>query len=379
MTNRFKILIVAGAVALTCRTGSAQERAVRFEISAQGDVRVVTDAILKDRGARTFTQPLSPGSRPSDARAIDRTTGKVLASRVRAGDIVVDLGRALPPRAEQRVGIEELLSGGNLVTITDGRLVFDHPLPPGRAVILLPPGFAVDICSAPAQFAAENGRTKVGVINVESTAARFRLEAGKGRSRAQQLAATFRAEDDRSIVYWLDDPAIGRMTLALELLVTKPGQSHVYSVLRNQDHITDPVTLDLDRGVELQTRIVSGSEANAIGDSPTAFQPDASVLVADLGYAVSEQGSARVRLYQTATDPTEYSLTESGALKWDRFLARLRTRVVLPPGWTLESSTHSARVSRDEQQRVVLDFVQMGGDSPSLVVTATREVQRSKE
>src|SRR5439155_16147327 len=130
---------------------------------------------------------------------------------------------------------------------------------------------------------------------VESTAARSRLEAGKGRSRAQQLAATFRAEDDRSIVYWLDDPAIGRMTLALELLVTKPGQSHLYSVLRNQDHITDPVTLDLDRGVELQTRIVSGSEANAIGDSATAFQPDASVLVADLEYAVPEQRSPRLR------------------------------------------------------------------------------------
>ena len=161
-----------------------------------------------------------------------------------------------------------------------------------------------------------------------------------------------------------------RIRLALEMVLTKSGQAHVYSVLRKEDNISSPTTLDVDRGVKLPTRIVTGAEANAIGDAPSAFPTDASVLVADLGYAVPQGGSVRVRLYQEATDPDGYRLADDGELRWKRFLGRLRTRAVLPGGWSLTSVDQPALISRDDRGRVVLDFEQTGADSPSLFLTA---------
>jgi hypothetical protein len=77
-------------------------------------------------------------------------------------------------------------------------------------------------------------------------------------------------------------------------------------------------------------------------------------------------------MYQTATDRRGYRLLPDGELQWDRFLARLRTRAVLPVGWVLTSLDQPAVVSRDEQGRVTLDFLQTGGDSPTLTLTARR-------
>lgn len=379
MRQRMIAVMVGAALVLACRTASAQERAFRFEIGSAGDVRVVTDTIVTDEGARMLRQPLAPGSRASKVKAVDRATGKILPSRVEPGGIVVDLGRALPPRAEQRVGIEEWAEPGRMASVTGDRIIFERLLTRGRAVVVLPSGFMVSTCSLPAQIATEDGRARVGVVNANELAETIRIEARRGTpAQVQRLATSFRAEDDRSIVYWLEDPATSRIKLALELLVTRAGQSHVYSVLRKEDNITDPISLDVDRGMELKTRIVTGTEATAIGDSPAPFSADARVLVADLGYAVPEGGTARVRLYQTANDPTEYKLDGHGGFRWDRFLARLHTRAVLPAGWTVGSSSHPARVSRDPQGRVVLDFVQASGDSPALVVTAMPDAPVAK-
>lgn len=43
--------------------------------------------------------------------------------------------------------------------------------------------------------------------------------------------ADVRAEDERTIIYWLEDPGSQRISLALEMLITTPGQAHVYSGL----------------------------------------------------------------------------------------------------------------------------------------------------
>ena len=146
----------------------------------------------------------------------------------------------------------------------------------------------------------------------------------------------------------------------------------MFSVLLPTDRILDPVTLDVDRGVELPTRIVSAQEAATIPHSPTPLPDDARVLVADLGYAVPEGGNVRVRLYQTAINPG-YELLPDGDLRLLRFLARPRTRIVLPAGWELTSLDQPALPSRDADGRLVLDFVHAGGDRPSLTLTATRQ------
>lgn len=371
MSVRMSVMM-AGLLAIASAT-FAQDRAVLYEFGDRSDVRIVTDVVFAEAGGRFLRHELAPGSRSADARAIDRATGQPLSARIQGAHLIVDLGRSLPPRAEQRVGIEEVAARGAYLKGEGqgAKLVFAQRVQ-GRVTLLLPPGYTVRACSVPAQYAIENGRMKVGIVAVGG-ATPVTLETEPGASApATTFAGSFRALDERNIIYWLDEPETQRIRLALELLLTKPGQSHVYSVLIKSDNITNPETLDVDRGAVLPTRIMAGSEATAIGDSPSPIPADASVLVADLGYAVPKGGSARIRLYQVATDAQGYKLGPDGELSWTRFLARLRTRVVLPPGWALTAVDQPAIVGRDEQERVTLDFVNAGADSPILFLTARK-------
>ena len=76
--------------------------------------------------------------------------------------------------------------------------------------------------------------------------------------------------------------------------------------------------------------------------------------------------------YQTAINPG-YELLPDGEMRLLRFLARPRTRIVLPPGWALTSLDQPALPSRDSEDRLVLDFIHGGGDRPSLILTARRQ------
>lgn len=375
MLNRFRSAIaVTAAVAAWPCLAAAQDAAVRYDIPASGEIRVVSDVTIREAGGQAYRHRLAPGSRSAAARVVDRAAGATLKHRVEGGVVLVQFPEALAARAERRLVVEERAERAKYVADRGDALEFRHTVPPGRIVVLLPPGYQVSEASAPAQVAIEDGRAKLGVINDSPGDLPLRVLARKSGTvtTSAPVAGAFRAEDERSIVYWLDDPTTHRISLALELFLTHPGQSHAYSVLRDEDSITNPVSLDVDRGRELPTRIVKGREANALGDAPAPFPDDANVLVADLGYKVPPGGNARVRLYQTATDADGYRLQPDGELRWDRFLARLRTRAVLPTGWVLTSVDQPAVISRDEQGRVVLDFVQTGGDSPKLTLTARR-------
>jgi hypothetical protein len=358
----------------------AQDLAVHYHLDLQRDVQIVTDLIVAGSGVREYRHPLSPGSRPEDTKAIDRASGRPLATRLDNGSLVVAFARPLAARAEQRLGIEETASRDTYLrtAATPEPIVTFGGRVAGRVTLVLPAGYVVRSASLPAQYGVEAGRMKVGFI-AAGHPADLRLEmsqapspASLGTNAGPQGAGGFRAEDERSAVYWLEEPATKRFKLSLELRLTTPGQSHVYSVLRKEDNITNPEALDVDRGVVLPARIISGKEANAIGDAPSPLPDAASVFVADVGYRVPDGGSIRVRVYQSAVDRETYLLDADGSLQWTRFLARLRTRIVLPPGWTLTSVDQPAAIGRDELGRVTLDFLQPGAPSPNAVVTARR-------
>jgi hypothetical protein len=358
---------------VTVPAAAEDDVAVRYEFGDRGDIRIVTDVIATQAAAHQWRHKLSPGSRTADARAIDRATGRPLAARVEGTELVIDLRRDLPAEAEQRIGVEEVAARGDYVTGQGqgAKLVFHHEVK-GRVIIVLPPGYTVTRSSVPAQFEIQEGRLRAGIAALAASVPVV-IEAEVGPSApTAALQGSFRAADERTIVYWLEDPTSQRIRLALEMVLTHPGQAHVYSVLRKEDNITNPITIDLDRGTRLSTRIVTGAQATALGDAPAPFAADASVLVADLGYAVPSGGSARVRLLQEASDRAGYQLVKGGGLEWKRFLGRLRTRAVLPVGWFLTSVDQPAVISRDDQGRVVLDFTQTGGDSPSLFLTARK-------
>ena len=349
--------------------------ATRYEIGEGNEIRIVSDRIVRGAGIEEYRFSLSAASAASRAVAVDRASGAALPSVASGDELLVSLGRRLGERAERRVRIEETADrAGYLRPRGDGE-VFEHSVPPGRVTVLLPEGAILRSANVPVQTAVEDGRLKLGILHPREEPLPVRLEIGPGDPGAtRRNEGDFRAEDERTIVYWLEDAAENRLRLALELLLDVPGQAHVFSVLLPTDRILDPVTLDVDRGVELPTRIVSAREAAAIPHSPAPLPDDARVLVADLGYAVPEGGDARVRLYQTAINPG-YELLADGDLRLLRFLARPRTRIVLPAGWDLTSLDQPALPSRDADGRLVLDFVHAGGDRPSLTLTATRQTR----
>src|SRR5262249_19935298 len=150
------------------------------------------------------------------------------------------------------------------------------------------------------------------------------------------------------------------------------GQTHVFSVVRPDDHITNPSALDVDSGQRLDSRLNGAAEVAKLPDAPKNLAPNATVMVVSLSTPVQAGGARRLRLFQSATDDRGYRLLPDGQLRWDRFLARLRTRIVLPAGWSVTSVDHPARVGRDDQGRQTLDFLHSSGDSPKLVLIAHR-------
>jgi hypothetical protein len=371
MKHGVHILTAVAAIALGSQAVAAQETVTRFDLPRERPLQIVTDVVVKSLGAREYRHVLALGSDSGATKAIDRASGKPLATRVEGGALIVSLGRTLNDKAEQRLGIEERVPRAGFLKPQGQGLVFTSRVGLGRVVIVLPPGFAVARSTRLAQVAAEGERVKLGFVNATDESLPVQVEMLPGAAGSVSIPpGGFRAEDDRTIVYWLGDPESHRIDLALELRITRPGQAHAYSVLIRGDNITNPRTLDVDRGLDLPTRIVSGAEPTALGES--MFPPDAAVFVADLGDKLPAGGSARVRLYQTATDPVGYRLLPTGEIRWDRFVGRLRTRAVLPEGWVLTSVDQPALVSVDERGRVVIDFVQAGADSPKLVLTARK-------
>ena len=346
--------------------------ATRYEIGAGSEMRIVSERIVEGAGVDEHVFLLSHGSVPERAVVTDRASGAVLSSTATGEALRIALGMTLGERAERRLRIEETAGRSHYVRPHAAGLIFEHAAPPGRVTVVLPPGTVLRSSTVPVQTAVEDGRLMLGILHpgTEPLAVRLEIEPGDpGTMRA--IEGDFRAGDERNIVYWLEEPAEHRIRLALELLLDTPGQAHAFSVLLPTDQILEPVTLDVDRGVELPTRIVSAQQAALIPHAPTPLPDDAKLLVADLGYSVPEGGNARVRLYQTAINPG-YELLPDGELRLLRFLARPVTRIVLPPGWDLTSLDQPALPHRDAEDRLVLDFLHFGGDRPSLTLTARR-------
>ncbi len=345
--------------------------ATRYEIG-EGEIRIVSDRIADGAGTTDYVFALSDRNIRNLVAVVDRASGEALSPTVTGDGVRIPLGRTLEERAERRLRIEEVAARHNYFRPSGTGWTFEHAAPAGRITVVLPPGTVLAGSSVPVQTAVEEGRLKLGILHPGPEPLPLRLEIESGDpGRDRTIEGDFRADDERNIVYWLEDPAEHRLSLALELLIDTPGQAHVFSVLLPTDEILDPVTLDVDRGVELPTRIVPAAEAAAIPHAPAPLPDGARVLVADLGYSVPEGGNARVRLYQTAIN-RGFELLEDGDFRLLRFLARPRTRIVLPPGWDLTSLDQPAFQHRDVEGRIVLDFVHAGGDRPSLTLTARR-------
>ena len=194
---------------------------------------------------------------------------------------------------------------------------------------------------------------------------------------AAQVESFHRAEQDREISYWLLEPTTHQFRISHDFTVTRVGQKSVHSFVRKGSVVSpDARMTDLDTGKQLKTYTVSGKDVNALGYYPEPVAPDSVAVQGDLGHAIGEGQSTRVRVEETYTDPVGYVLKD-GELVWTRTLGRPANRVTLPPGWILTSVNTPAVISLDNEGRVLLRFTNIRNGDLSIVIKARKRIQKT--
>jgi hypothetical protein len=179
-----------------------------------------------------------------------------------------------------------------------------------------------------------------------------------------------RAEQDREIRYWLQDPTTHQFKISHDFNVSRVGQKYVHSFVRSGSVVNDSQIFDLDTGEQLKTYNVTGKDTNALGYYPNRAPDDEVVVQAELPHAIEAGESARVRVVETYTDPTYTE--KNGELVWDRTLGRPRNEVTLPEGWMLTEVTVPAIISLDPQGRITCRFTNPRNDEIHVVLKARR-------
>jgi len=181
-----------------------------------------------------------------------------------------------------------------------------------------------------------------------------------------------RAEQDRTIRYWLLEPDSHQFRISHDFTVDKVGQASVHSFVRKGSVVSKSLVTDLTTGKELKTYNVTGKSVNALGYYPTPTDPDSVVVQADLDHALKEGESVRVRVVETYTDPVGYK-SDGDELVWDRTLGRPYNQVTLPAGYMLSSVNTPAMISLDGEGRVVCRFNNARNDELHVILKARRK------
>jgi hypothetical protein len=191
-------------------------------------------------------------------------------------------------------------------------------------------------------------------------------------SGAVALAQFHRAEQDREISYWLNDPATHTFLISHDFTVSKEGQKYVHSFVRKgSDVAPDSRIVDLDTGNQMKTTVVAGKEVNALGYYPTPTDPESKVVQGELETPIGKGESRRVRVVETYTDPVGYTM-KGDELVWTRTLGRPVNYVTLPAGWMLTSVNTPAVISLDEQGRVKMRFTNIRNGDLDITIKAKK-------
>jgi hypothetical protein len=189
---------------------------------------------------------------------------------------------------------------------------------------------------------------------------------------AMLLAPVHRAEQDRTIRYWLLDPDTHQFRISHDFTVDRVGQASVHSFVRKGSVVSKSLVTDLGTGKELKTYNVTGESVNALGYYPTPADPESVVVQADLDHPLKEGESVRVRVVETYTDPVGYR-KDGGELVWDRTLGRPYNQVTLPAGYVLSEVNTPAIIALDEEGRVVCRFTNPRNDELHVVLKARKK------
>lgn len=119
-------------------------------------------------------------------------------------------------------------------------------------------------------------------------------------------AQEHRAEQDREITYWLDDPATASFLISHDFTITEAGTEYVHNFVRAGSEAKDPHFWNLETGEELPVRHMTGAELNAMGVYPSEVEPDSGVIQAKLAEPIPVGHTVRIRVQETYTDSGRY-------------------------------------------------------------------------
>ena len=368
----------------------------RYELldPASAQFRILFEVTAIEPGAMFYFNPIRKGSAASDESVRDLATSRPLRFEVVSGEearasglpeadltmsyIRIHLPRPVPEDGGIRLLIEKTYQDPQsyLRKGTD-RIAFSRTLGIRRNSIVLPAGYELTACNAPAQVLTEpDGRFTVSFMHTGPEAFPLVLEARRtaeiGAHAAQEdERLSERAHQDREIVYFLQPPETHAFDLYHDYTESRPGVSRYLNVVRPGSTASSPSARNLDTGEALRVETLRGSEVpkSGLGDDQE-IPPDAEVVLAHFA-PVPPGGSVRIRIAETYTDPKSYRL-EGNDLVFDRTFGRPRNAVVLPAGWLLTASSIPALISETPDGRIRLDFVNPRPDEIAVLIQARR-------
>jgi hypothetical protein len=398
-------LVLTGALGASAETKpwvqTEQDAYTRYELLDPGSAkfRIIYEVTDATPGATVYFNPIRKGSKASDERVSDRSTGLPLKFSVVSGTqakaeglsdaeadtdyIRVELARPVPANGGQaRILIEKTYEDPKSY-FTDpktGEIVFDRPLGIKRNSVVLPKGFELSGCNFPSQVLQEkDGRIAISFWNSSPAQAplvvRAKSWAGSSdapSSQAEKLQE--RAHQNRDIVYFLQPPETHAFALYHDYTESRPGTARYVNVVRDGSHVSTPSGRNLDTGAPLRIQVIRGADIEKAGfdkdDRPAKITADSEVVV--FSFAPVKPGSSiRLRMSETYTDPESYKVV-GDELVFFRTFGRAHNAVVLPQGWVLTNSSVPGTVSRLDDGRTRLDFTNPRLDEIAVLITARK-------
>jgi hypothetical protein len=334
-----------------------------------------------------FFNPIRTGSVATDERVVNRGTGQempfeevdgVRAKQMGMSDRVSDDAHFVMVKlpevadaAEVRLRIYKTYKDAASYYAEGDRIVFARTLGIKANVVVLPTGYELIESSVPVLTSTlADGRAKVSMLNDRNDVLDVRLVA---RRQSGFVATTqeHRAEQDREITYWLNEPDTASFLISHDFTITEAGTEYVHNFVRAGSEAKDPHFWNLETGEELPVRHMTGAELNAMGVYSREVEADSGVIQARLAAPIPDGHTVRIRVQETYTDAGRYYM-DGDELVWDRTLGRPRNVVTLPLGWVLTGISTPATIFTDDEGRVALRFVNPRNDAVHVVLRARR-------
>jgi len=376
--------------------------------------RIIYDVSGTSEGAHFYWNTLRKGSDHEVNEVIDLFSGKPLDWDIVNGEIAkinglkratkdgeylqIKLAGAIPKGGQARLRIDKTYRDPLSYFKEDDHIVFSRTLGIKRNNIILPPHYELLSCNYPSQVQlTENGRIKISFMNIGSQAIDLKVKAkrlnsgmairppskntyqydgsGNGRNRSEARkgwAFKERAFQNRDIVYFLQQPETHSFKLYHDYTETREGMDRYLNIVRSGSKASLPSAILLDTGENLKVEELKGEEINTRGIELNTPITEETELIAIWYEPVKKGESKRLRISETYTDTSRYTL-HNDELLWDRSFGRNRNTVILPPNWLLTSSSIPAVIDQTENDLTRLRFINGRPDNIDVYVTAQRK------